>query len=185
MNSMDSGSQGGCKETSPIIDDPQCVQAQWESFLKINPSTNIHRVFLMLKSPAGRTHFSTGDKWMFLGNAISYPVCVPVFHQPLQAHSHLPPCSSRSIPSPDCAPSNCAPSKGSCNGSCRYFYHCKEEISPVLIQCLWLLSYFVLSEELTILCPCSQLSPHPLPKGDALVSSQEARYCHRSGLALF
>lgn len=105
MSFTDSRSHGGFKEMYPIINDPQCVPAQWESFLKTSLSATIHRVFLMLQSPAGRTCFWAGDKWMFLGNAISSPVCVPVFQWPPQAQNtsllvHPAPSPALTVPLP-------------------------------------------------------------------------------------
>lgn len=70
---------------------------------------------LMLQSPAGRTYFRAGDKWMFLGNAISSPVCVPVFQWPPRAQNTsllVHPAPSPALTPPLPAASS---SQGTCN----------------------------------------------------------------------
>lgn len=120
-NAMDPGSHGGYRETFPIIDDPQCVQAQWESFLKINPSTNIQQVFLLFKPPAGRTHFSAGDEWMFLGNAISYWSVFFLSSTSLSRHkstslsAHSAPSPTLTLPLPTAPPQGAPPPQGNCS----------------------------------------------------------------------
>lgn len=88
-------------------------------------------------------------------------VCVfPVFHQPLLAQNPL--CSSCSIPTLT-IPSQLHPPMVLAVIS----IISREGISPISILCFSGYSYFVLSKELTLLCPhSSQLSSHLLSKGE-------------------